>query len=181
MRRLVPISLSSFVTVLLAVTLAACKSRKPESAPAAEDSSAELASMVHAADPRAAVQLTSGFHPVEQNAWRWTMGRFSVVAKPPAGAAQKGATLVLKFVIPDIEMQKLKSMTLSAATNGVKLEPETYTAPGEHTYSRDVPASAMTGNAVTVNFALDKFLPPSESDNRELGLIVSTVGFEAKP
>jgi hypothetical protein len=181
MRRLALISLTTFLIALFALTPAGCKRRKREQAQTVEEAPAGLATMVHAADPRAAVQLTSGFHPVEQNAWRWTMGHFSVVAKPPAGAAHKGATLVLKFVIPDIEMQKLKSMTLSASANGVKLEPETYTTPGEHTYSRDVPASAMSGDAVTVNFALDKYLPPSDSDSRELGLIVSTVGFEAKP
>jgi hypothetical protein len=72
-------------------------------------------------------------------------------------------------------------MTLSASANGTRLEPETYMKGGEHTYSRDVPAAAMQGDAVTLNFALDKFLPPTGEDSRELGIIMSTVGFEAKP
>ena len=39
----------------------------------------------------------------------------------------------------------------------------------------------MQGDAVTLNFALDRFLLPSGEDSRELGVIMSTVGFEAKP
>jgi hypothetical protein len=31
-----------------------------------------------------------------------------------------------------------------------------------------------------VDFALDKALPPSGSDQRELGLVVSAVGFDPK-
>ena len=177
MRRLI---LISFLTALIIFTPVGCK-RKRHPAKTAEEEPTGLATMVQAADPRAAVQLTSGFHPVEQNAWRWTMGKFSVVAKPPTGAGRKGATLLVKFVIPDVEIEKLKSMTLSASANGTKLEPETYTTGGQHTYSRDVPAAAMQGDAVTLNFALDKFLPPSGEDSRELGIIMSTVGFEAKP
>ena len=180
MRRLTFVFLTSFLIALIVVTPVGCK-RKRRPAKAAEEEPAGLATMVQAADPRAAVQLTSGFHPVEQNAWRWTMGKFSVVAKAPAGAGQKGATLLVKFVIPDVEIDKLKSMTLSASANGTKLEPETYTTGGQHVYTRDVPAAAMQGDAVTLNFALDKFLPPSGEDSRELGVIMSTVGFEAKP
>jgi hypothetical protein len=180
MRRLALVFLTTFLSALIIITPIGCK-RKKRQAKAAEEEPTGLATMVQAADPRAAVQLTSGFHPVEQNAWRWTMSKFSVVAKPPTGAARKGATLVLKFVIPDIEMEKLKSMTLSASANGTKLEPETYTKGGELTYSRDVPAAAMQGDAVTLNFALDKYLAPSGEDSRELGIIMSTVGFEAKP
>jgi hypothetical protein len=33
---------------------------------------------------------------------------------------------------------------------------------------------------VTVDFALDKFLAPGAADQRELGVVVSSIGFEAK-
>jgi hypothetical protein len=137
--------------------------------------------MVNAADPRAAVQLVRGFHGVEQNAWRWTTGSFAVTLKPPANAAQKGATLEFKFVVPGVVIDKLKSVTLSASVNGQKLAPETYTKEGEYTYSRDVPPSALTGDAASVEFTLDKFLPASPEDMRDLGVIMTMVGFEAKP
>ncbi len=137
--------------------------------------------MVNAADPRAAFQLTRGFHTVEQNAWRWTTGSFAATLKPPAGAAQKGASLQLKFVVPGVVISKLKSMTLTATVNGQKLPPETYTTEGEYTFSRDVPASALQQEAVNVEFNLDKFLPASPEDQRDLGVIMTMVGFEAKP
>ncbi len=137
--------------------------------------------MVNAADPRTASQLVKGFHTVEQNSWRWTAGDFAVALKPPAGAAQKGATLTLKFVVAEAVLAKLKTMTLSASVNGVQLAPETYTKSGEYTYARDVPATALQQPSVTVEFKLDKFLPASPADQRDLGVIMTLVGFEAKP
>jgi hypothetical protein len=183
MRRLVfqifPLALPVVLMVSLALTPVGCKRKKR--APAAEEQPAGLATMVNAADPRSAVQLVRGFHSVEQNAWRWTMGSFAVSLKPPAGAAQKGATLELKFVVPGAIISKLKTMTLSATVNGQKLAPETYTKEGEYTYSRDVPASALAQDTANVEFTLDKFLPASPEDMRDLGVIMTMVGFEAKP
>jgi hypothetical protein len=140
-----------------------------------------MASMLNAADPRASVQLVRGFHAVEQNAWRWTSRSFAVKLRPPTGAGEKGAVLVVKFAVPGIEIEKLKSLTLTASIGSTKLEPETYTRAGDQTYTRDVPAGALRGSAVTVDFELDKAMPPTAQDSRELGIILSTVGFEAKP
>lgn len=179
MRRLVLNLLPLLLIATLALAPAGCK-RKKRGARAQEDSGG-MATMVHAADPRAAVQLVRGFHNVEQNAWRWTSGNFAVILKPPAGAAQKGASLQLKFVLPDAIVDKLKSITLSATVNGQKLLPETYAKSGDYTYSRDVPASALQQEAVNVEFVLDKVLPASDQDARDLGVIMTMVGFEAKP
>jgi hypothetical protein len=121
-----------------------------------------------------------GFHDVEGNAWRWTMGKFSVTLQPPANAPQKGATLVVKMSIPEAIMSRVNSTTLTANVNGAAIPGETYTKAGDHIYSKDVPASALSADAVTVEFALDKYLPPGAVDQRELGLVVSSIGFEAK-
>jgi hypothetical protein len=178
MRRLV-FNLFPLVLITLLIVAPACKRRQRGSK--ADEAPAGLATMVNAADPRTAAQLVKGFHSVEQNAWRWTTGDFAVTLKPPAGAAQKGATLTLKFVVADAVLAKLKSMTLSATANGEKLAPETYTKSGEYTYARDVPASALKAEVVNVEFTLDKFLPASPEDQRDLGVIMTMVGFEAKP
>lgn len=178
MRRLAFQLFPVFVIAALLIAPVGCKRRKRASA---EEQPAGLATMVHAADPRAAIQLVRGFHSVEQNAWRWTTGSFAVTLKPPAGAAQKGATLQLKFVVPDVVIDKLKSLTLTATVNGQKLPPETYAKAGEYSFSRDVPATALQQEAVTVEFALDKFIPASAQDQRDLGVIMTLVGFEAKP
>ncbi len=178
MRRLAFSLFPLLLISVLAVAPAGCKRKKRSQA---TEEPSGLATMVHAADPRSALQLVRGFHSVEQNAWRWTAGSFAVTLRPPAGAAQKGATLQLKFVLPDAVIDKLKQMTLTATVNGQKLAPETYAKSGEYTYSRDVPGAALTQDVVNVEFALDKFLPASPEDQRDLGVIMTMVGFEAKP
>ena len=162
------------------LALVGCRSRQKVKVQATEEEAPSLASTVHTADPRVAAQLISGFYGIEDNAWRWTAGKFSVLLRPPRTSAQKGAILQLKFALPDPIIGPLKSVSLSATVNGAALPAETYTKSGEYTYARDVPPNLMAGEAVKVDFALDKALPPSSSDQRELGLVVSVVGFEPK-
>lgn len=172
------------VSVLLCAALVAsgtgCKRAKKTRVEATDEAGPTLASVVNMSDTRASVQLLKGFHDLEGNAWRWSMGKFSVTLRPPQNASQKGATLVVKMTIPEAIMGQVKSTTLTANVNGAPIAGETYTKAGEYTYSKDVPASALGADAVTVEFALDKFLPPGASDQRELGVVVSSIGFEAK-
>jgi hypothetical protein len=86
----------------------------------------------------------------------------------------------MKFAVPDPVIEKLKSITLSAAIEGVSLPSETYTKPGEYVLTREVPAKVFHGDVVTVDFALDKAMAPSGAELRELGIVVSTVGLEPK-
>lgn len=181
MRRLTGITLITLLALALGAGASGCKrAPKKVQVEATDETSTSLATMVHVADPRASVQLIKGFHDVEQNAWRWTMQKFSVTLRPPAGSAQKGAILRVQFSIPDPVIEKLKSVRLAANVEGVPLEGQEYTKPGEQVYSVDVPAKALGGEAVIVDFALDKALMPSAGDQRELGIVVSTIGFEAK-
>lgn len=134
--------------------------------------------MLSVFDPRAVTQL-KGFYPIE-GPGRWTGRTFSATLKPPPTAARKGALLLLHAGIPATSIATLHSLRISAVVNGVGLAPEEYTHPGDFNYVRDVPASAFKGGDATVNFALDKALPPAGSERRELGLLVKTLGFEAK-
>jgi hypothetical protein len=158
----------------------ACKRKDNVRVEKTEEQGASLASVVHVADPNSASQLLSGFHEIEQNSWRWTMGRFAVSLRPPSNAAQKGATLQLKLSVAEPIIQKFKAIALSAKIGATALPPESYTQSGEFVYSRDVPPDLLTGNSVTVEFALDKYAQPGEFDGRELGVIVSSVGLEPK-
>ena len=92
----------------------------------------------------------------------------------------QGAKLVLRLAVPDVVIQKLGPVTLSARAGDTALEPETFAQPGNHVYERPVPAEVMIGDAVTVEFALDKALAPGQADQRELGIIVTAVGFEPR-
>lgn len=136
--------------------------------------------MLNVFDPRADKQLTKGFFPVE-TLGRWTGRTFSVTLKPPPNAARKGAVLLLRAGIPGPSIAVLHSIRVSAAVNGVALPAQEYVKAGEFDYVPDVPASAFrAGGNTTVDFALDKALPPSGSERRELGVVVNTIGFEAK-
>ncbi len=160
---------------------AGCNRRQTKAQPEATiEEAPSLLSMLQVADPKASAQLVKGFYEVEGNSWRWTMGKFSVLLSPPVNASTNGAKLVLRLVVPEPVIQKLTSVKLSASVDGVALPEDTYSTPGEHIYARDVPAQALGKGVVTVDFALDKYLPPSDADQRELGVVVSVVGFEPR-
>jgi len=120
-----------------------------------------------------------GFYGVEAGAWRWTDKQFTVALRPPFGAAQKGAKLTFKLTIPDVVIQNLKTISLSATVAGSALAPETYTTPGDYIYVRDLPASLMSGDTVRIDFQLDKSMRPGGGDIRELGVIAFNIGLEA--
>lgn len=126
------------------------------------------------------MQLVRGFYALEGGAWRWTMGRFTVTLRPPTGSAAKGARLEVKLAVPETVLNKVGPVSLSATVGGLAIEPQTFSTAGDHTYTRDVPASALTGEAATFDFALDKYLAAGVVEQRELGIIVSSVGLTAK-
>lgn len=176
--RLTPIAATAAAALILSG--AACKRHDRVRLEQTDEQAPQLASIVHVADPRNASQLVTGFYDIEQNSWRWTAGKFSVLLRPPRGAAQKGAVLQLKFSVPDAVLSKLKTVSLAATVGGSPLTPESYTQSGEFTYSREVPANVLAGESVKVDFSLDKALPPTGGDQRELGVVVSTVGLSPK-
>jgi hypothetical protein len=163
---------------LLTLT-AACRRPDPLRLQPTIEEPPALASLIRMADPATATQLLRGFYPVEQNAWRWSAPKFSVVLGAPLSASKKGAGLVLKFSLIDPEIASLKRLTLSAIAGNAALAPETYIESGEHEYRRDVPAAIFSDANINVNFSLDKFFK-TESDDRQLGLIVTSVALEAK-
>jgi hypothetical protein len=169
----------TMVLVLIAFAPSACKRRRTTHALAVETGGA-LVSVVNVNDPVASAQLVRGFYPLEVNTWRWTMQKFTVALKPPPGGAQNGARLSFKFSFPEVIFTKLGPMRLSATINGLALAPESYSKPGDYVYSRDVPASALSGDAVSVEFVSDKALPPTGGDARELALIAISIGLETR-
>jgi len=166
------------LTALLLVP-AACKRSQPR-ADATIEEAPLLQTMLQMGDPNAVPQLIRGFHDVEAGAWRWTMGKFAVTLSPPPNASESGAKLIVRLMAPEAVIKKLGSVKLSASVDGVALPEETYAKDGQYVYSQDVPAQALAKRVVTVEFTLDRFLPPGEADQRELGLVVTAVGFEPK-
>ena len=169
--------LTAALVLLALVALAPSGCRRRKKGKTREDG---LASAINMADPADSAQIVRGFSNVEGDAWRWSTSRFSVVLRPPPGAAQSGAKLELNFTLHDAVVGKLGPVTVSAMVNGTPVASETFSAPGDYTYSHDVPASALGSDVVTVEFSTDKALPPTDKDKRELALIVKTIGLASK-
>jgi hypothetical protein len=166
------------ITLLTVSALASLGCGRQKKAAGGDDG--QLLSVINAADPRAAAQLTRGFYGIEGNAWRWTAKDFVVTLARPAGAAQNGATLEVRLAVPEIVINRLGQVSLSGNINGLALAPDTYSKSGNYVYSRDVPATALTTDPVTVEFATDKAVPPSGQDARELAVIVATISLSPK-
>ena len=139
---------------------------------------APIVSALKMSDPSAKEQLAKGFYQLEAGAWRWAAGNFSVTLKTPPGAAQKGATLTLALSVSDAALKQFHSQTLAASVGATALKSEKYVDAGSHTFTADIPATALTGDTVTIDFSLDNALPPAV-DKRELGVIVSSIGIES--
>ena len=168
------------LAITLLLSTAACKPREKIHLEPTDESAASLMTTVNAADPAAALQLIRGFHQIEQNSWRWTMGQFSVVLKPPPNASQNGARLVVRFSLPDAVLQNTGKITLRASIAGTPVGEAAYATAGEYTFSTDLPGRVIPQNAVTVDFALDKYLQAGTVDARELGIIVSSIALEGR-
>lgn len=159
----------------LALGIAACSGKhsavqneEPDQSPAPPSSTVRMN------DPAVEQQLVSGFYAVENNAWRWTAGHFSVELAAPPGAAQGGAVLRLELTIPDV-IQKLGPVTLTASAGGKTLRSQEFKAAGPQTFTADVPASMITGNTVTFDFVTNKTIGPNAADRRELGVIAGSI------
>jgi len=164
----------SALLVTLAFAPLGCKRKQ------AGQGAPRMASTIHMGDPQTAAQLINGFYGIEQNAWRWTGRRFTLVLAPPFGAARRGGTLQLRLTVPPVIIEKLKTISLSAVIDGNALSPETYTQAGDYTYTREVAPALLAGEAVWVDFQLDKSMPPSGADLRDLGVVVLSAGLEPK-
>lgn len=175
MRRLVA---AAALLALLAIA-PACRTKKKAKAKVAEDDGQPV-SVLSVTDPRASLQLTRGFWGVENDSWRWTMKNFAVTLRAPMGAAQKGAKLQLRFTVPEVMYNRVGDMTLDAHVNGLDLGPEKYMKAGDANYERDIPATALSGEMISVEFSVDKGLAPTDQDPRELAVIVSVIGLLPK-
>lgn len=170
----------SIVLLALSLTIAGCQGKHSRVTVQNEEEAApQMASVVRMADPTAKTQLVSGFYPLENSSWRWTAGKFSALLRIPPGAAQSGAMVTLTFTIPDVSIQKLGPISLTAMANGMVLKTEQYEKPGPEVFTADLLPSMLTADSVKVDFVLDKALPPG-TDKRELGVIATSVGLSLK-
>ena len=169
--------LISFLLITLLLGPAGCRRKHHPNPAATIEEPGELESSIRVADPAAESQILYGFYPVERQSWRWTMRRFAVSLRPPAGAAVEGARLELKFTVPAAIQSRIKDLKLSANVGGAQLPAFAIEGEGEQQYLVPVPPRVLEGDAVTVEFELNRAVAPGEIDSRELGVVVTSVGF----
>ena len=169
-----------FFILAIAFAATACKGKRDRvTVQNEEDTTPQMASLVRMNDPKATAQMLSGFYALENNSWRWTSGKFSVLLRTPAGAAGAGGVVTFAFSLPDIAIQKLKSVAITASVNGMNLKTADYDKPGANVFTADVPPALLTGESVKVDFALDKTIP-QDVDKRILGVVATSVGISSK-
>jgi hypothetical protein len=165
--------------LLLAVP--ACKRKRHVNPAATIEEEAELESVISVAEPAVASQILHGFHAVEGNAWRWSMRTFAVTLRPPDGSGATGAQLEMEYALPEAVAPRMDGVAISASIDGKPLPPVRSRGQGSLKYTQAVPAALLNGkDGVIVEFTLDKVLEPGTIDSRELGLVVSRIGFIRK-
>jgi len=61
------------------------------------------------------------------------------------------------------------------------MTPQKFTEAGNYVYAVDVPAEFLRSDHVTIDFSTDKAIPAGKIEQRELAVIVTSVGLIAKP
>jgi len=140
-------------------------------APAAEQRSL---SYINPGDLRAKPQLLSGWHEIEDGSWRWMSREAEAMLGVPSGAAP---AFELHLFFPPDHMRKAGGpVVVTVLLNGAPLAEETYTDPGGYTQSKAVPVGLLAP-PVKVTVRLSRAAPPTATDQRELGAVVSGLGF----
>ncbi|MEP6717353.1 MAG: hypothetical protein ABJC09_17415 [Terriglobia bacterium] len=139
-----------------------------------------IASAFKMSDAVASAQLLHGFYGLESGTWRWTAGKFSLLLRCPLAAAQRGATLTFSLSVPDVVIQKTGGFTLTASTGSTTLKAQPYRKSGAYTFTADIAPELLVKETITIDFAMDKTMPPTPNDRRELGVIAISAGLESK-
>jgi len=100
-------------------------------------------------DPAAPTQLLKGFYGLEAvpGAGPREIQRSDA---PPVSSAQRGATLTFAFSIPRLVIQKLGGQAFRRHRT-TRLKSETYSKPGSHAYSAEIPPALLAKEAITVD------------------------------
>ena len=116
--------------------------------------------------PRYSIQLLEGWHPLEQNSFRWTERRFSIQIRRPHLIRFSTLRFDFRLTMPG-------PVTLSAKVNGTATAPATFSTAGEQSYSIELPGAAMKARSIRVDFEASTCLAAGALDERELALLVA--------
>ena len=136
-------------------------------------------SQLNLGDVRSKAQLGSGWYGIEEGGWRWMSKQAEAMLRVPAEAAPVFETQL--FFPPGFMERAGGAVTVSVMLDGRLLTRETYLKPGGYRLAKFVPRDQLIAPNVRVTFQLNRAMPPSASDQRELGVVVSRLGFVGLP
>jgi hypothetical protein len=117
--------------------------------------------------PAAEHQIVSGLFGVEEGGWRWMSGRSSVLLRKP----EQPSAVEITFYIPD----QAPARRISVSLDGTPVIERTLPSPGSYTLASG--PLTVTSEAPSITIEVDRtFSAPG--DRRELGVVVSAVGFK---
>ena len=132
-------------------------------------------SYLNMGDIRCRPQLLSGWYTIEEGAWRWMAKEAEAVVRAPSGSSSEFA---LQLFFPPNYMERAGGpVTVSVRLDGKPLARETYVRAGGYRLSATVPRDRLTSPDATVAIRLSRAMPPSGAEQRELGAVVSGLGF----
>jgi hypothetical protein len=117
--------------------------------------------------PEADQQIVSGVYALEDSKFRWAGKTAIILLKPP----QEPLPLVVRFFIPD----QAPARQVSVRLNNRLVANQIYARPGSYTLV-SAPSKPDGGSAQVV-ISVDKSFS-TQSDKRELGFVLTSVGFE---
>ena len=77
--------------------------------------------------------------------------------------------------MPQALIERYGPVTLHATADGVPLPSQTLHESARFTYRAKLEKTPSAGSPVQLDFWLDHALPPSDSDERELGIVVAAL------
>ena len=127
-------------------------------------------------DLRSRPQLLSGWYSIEDGAWRWMAKEAEAVLLAPSGPL---TFEMLLFFPPDYMRRAGGPATVSVSLDDKPMYEKTYSQPGGHRVSSAIPQDLLASPATKVSIRVNRALPVTGSDQRQLAAVVERLGFVA--
>ena len=171
--------LPSVLCLLVLAACFGCSREEPEGTPVATEQPASAPEKVlyelNLGENIEASRLLRGLYDSE-GAWRWTARAFAVSLDRPQ--AESPVYVELEFSLAKTLMDQLGPVTLTARANGFDVGGETYEKEGSYLFTKPLPAEAIEGDRIEIEFELDKAKESKGPGDRELGLIATSIALK---
>ena len=133
---------------------------------------------LHAGDLRARPQLLGRWFNIEDGGWRWMSKEAQAVLRTPEESPVSPVSFELGLYFPEDHMKRAGGpVTVSILLEDDLLVEETYREPGAHTILQPVTTGSLPHPATRVAIRLNRAVPPTGEEERELGAVVLGLGF----